>query len=409
MRLWPLFFVVLLLSCRAPKPPATKAPVPNLFFRQVRVFDGEKLLRADVRVEGGRVVAMGQLEPDARSEIVEGGTRTLMPLMIDAHVHAGEEDAHYVQNLKFGVGLIVDMFGPPEKLAARHAAEGKFDTLTDLYGAGILATATGGHGTEFGVPIPTIDAPEAAQAFVDARLREGSDFLKIVLEHDMPTLSRETFRALVVAAHARHKKVMVHVGTEDEARLALEEGADGLAHLYSDGASPEVASLAKSRHAFVIPTLTVVLRHCNVRPGYEIADDPKLSPLLDEKALKFLRKSWKGEDKPCAANAFAAVRAMHAAGVPILAGTDAGNAGTAHGASLHGELSLLVQAGLTPTEALAAATSVPARVLGLDGRGRIAPGARADFMLVDGDPSQDVKATRAIVTIWKLGVRVPRS
>lgn len=407
MKLWPLLFVLMVLSCRAPK--TAVAHVPNLFFRQVRVFDGEKVLRADVRVEGGRIVAVGSLAPDERSEIVEGGERTLMPLMIDAHVHAGEEDAHYVQNLRFGVGLIVDMFGPPEKLAARHAADGKFDTLTDLYGAGILATATGGHGTEFGVPIPTIDKPEDAQAFVDARIAEGSDFLKIVLEHDMPTLSRETFHALVVAAHARHKKVMVHIGTEDEAKTALEEGADGLAHLFSDSPGTDVATLAKSRHAFVIPTLTVVLRHCNVRPGYAIADDPKLSPLLDEKALKFLRKSWKGEDKPCAPNAFAAVRAMHAAGVPILAGTDAGNAGTAHGASLHGELSLLVEAGLTPIEALASATSVPSRLLGLEGRGHIAPGARADFMLVDGDPSVDVKATRAIVGVWKLGVRVPRS
>ena len=79
------------------------------------------------------------------------------------------------------------------------------------------------------------------------------------------------------------------------------------------------------------------------------------------------------------------------------AGTDAPNSGTAHGASLHGELQLLVEAGLTPTEALAAATSAPAAAFHLTDRGRIAPGLRADLVLVEGDPTADILQTRAIV------------
>jgi hypothetical protein len=107
--------------------------------------------------------------------------------------------------------------------------------------------------------------------------------------------------------------------------------------------------------------------------------------------------------------AIAAVRQLKAANVPILAGTDAANPGTAHGISLHGELELLVQAGLTPLEALRAATSAPAKAFGLSDRGRIAPGMRADLLLVEGNPSQDIRMTRRIVGVWKAGTALDRN
>jgi hypothetical protein len=105
----------------------------------------------------------------------------------------------------------------------------------------------------------------------------------------------------------------------------------------------------------------------------------------------------------------AAARALFDAGVPILAGTDAPNPGTAHGSSLHRELELLVQAGLPPEAALAAATAVPARMYDLRDRGRIAPGLRADLVLVSGDPGRDITATRDIVAVWKRGAHLERT
>ncbi len=94
--------------------------------------------------------------------------------------------------------------------------------------------------------------------------------------------------------------------------------------------------------------------------------------------------------------------------MPILAGSDAPNPGTAHGASLHRELELLVAAGLSPTQALTAATWAPVNAFRLKERGRIAQGQRADLVLVKGDPTQDVTATRDILKVWKVGQEIPR-
>jgi len=139
--------------------------------------------------------------------------------------------------------------------------------------------------------------------------------------------------------------------------------------------------------------------------------DPRLSPYIDEQTAANLKKSFPltPKSKTNFSYALAAVRALHASGVAILAGTDAPNPGTAHGASIHRELELLVEAGLTPTEALRSATSVPARAFGLLDRGRIAPGLRADLVLVKGDPAPDITATRDIVAVWKTGAQADRA
>ena len=165
-------------------------------------------------------------------------------------------------------------------------------------------------------------------------------------------------------------------------------------HLFVDRPADDgLVRLAAEKHAFVIPTLTVLESVNGVGGGASLVEDPALAPWLspaDASALKgvFLKRA------PAEIHGIPAetVRRLKAAGVPILAGTDAINPGTAHGASIHRELELLVAAGLSPSEALAAATSVPAASFGLSGRGRIAR-VRADLVLVDGDQTTDIKAT----------------
>jgi imidazolonepropionase-like amidohydrolase len=104
-----------------------------------------------------------------------------------------------------------------------------------------------------------------------------------------------------------------------------------------------------------------------------------------------------------------AIRQLVAAGVSLLAGTDSPAPGTTYGASLHRELEHLVNGGLTPTAALVAATSATARAFRMTDRGRIRTRMRADLLLVDGDPSKQIRATRNIVAVWKRGVRVQRA
>jgi hypothetical protein len=175
-------------------------------------------------------------------------------------------------------------------------------------------------------------------------------------------------------------------------------------------ADDELIAAMKTRDAFVVPTLSVTAGNSGHGDGASLASDAALKPFLGAAQAATLGARFEALSRNPAwrDNAFASVRALHAAGVTVLAGTDAGNPGTAHGASLHGELELLVHAGLSPAEALAAATALPAQRFGMTDRGRIAVGLRADFMLVDGDPLTDITRTRSIVGAWKNGHAVAR-
>jgi imidazolonepropionase-like amidohydrolase len=292
--------------------------------------------------------------------------------------------------------------------------EGSLETagLSDLRGAGVLATTPKGHGTEYGFDIPTLTSPDQAPAWVDARIAEGSDLIKIVFERTDPVvLSVPIATALVSAAHARGKQVWAHVATSEDAVDAVRSHVDGLAHLFWDRAiDPSLVQQIVAAHMFVVPTLTTRARDCGVLSGDAIAVDPALKPYLQAKEVRRLtgHKHLPAKREACNVTLYGNVKALHDAGVRLLAGTDAILEGTAFGASLHGELQLLVDAGLTPSEALRAATAAPADQLGLDDRGHIRAGARGTVVLVDGDPSVDITATRHIVGVWKDGIVVDR-
>ncbi|MEA2326435.1 MAG: hypothetical protein QOE68_1394, partial [Thermoanaerobaculia bacterium] len=145
-----------------------------------------------------------------------------------------------------------------------------------------------------------------------------------------------------------------------------------------------------------------------VGSGTSLNTDAHLAPYLSSDEMTNLKTSFPKAKGLSLANAFEAVQQLKKAGVPILAGTDSPNPGTAHGASMHRELELLVKSGLTPIEALTSATSLPAKQFKLNDRGRIAAGLRADLLLVDGDPTTDILATRNIAGVWKNGAMLDR-
>ena len=386
--------------------------------RNAKVFDGHRIVDgADVWVDGGTIKAVGKaLEVPSDTKVVDGTGATLLPGFIDAHTHTyGDalQDA-----LVFGVTTELDMFSDIKYVQLIKGLEtaGKNLDKADVRSAGTLATVQRGHGTEYGFSIPTLSTPGEAEGWVYTRLKEGSDYIKIVYDDcreygiDRPTLTKETMKAIIDATHKHGKLAVVHIGTEQQARDAIEAGADGLAHLFADNApTPDFATFVASHHVFVVPTLTV-LESASGRPsGESLIGDPRMEPFLTPANIDNLKKAFPKSAMPLSEkHAEQAVRELKAAGVPILAGTDAPNPGTAHGASMHRELELLVRAGMTPIEALASATAVPATAFHLDDRGEIAAGKRADLVFVKGDPTTDIAATRDIVAIWKTGTRLDR-
>lgn len=403
---------------------ASEAPSSGrLAITNVRLFDGERVLEnAAVIVERGRVVAAGRMlttpVPDG-AIVVDGSGKTALPGLIDAHVHSfgsAQSDA-----VRFGVTTLLDMFRMPDDFEAQHAARASTDPTgrADLFSAGYLATAEGGHGTQYGIDVPIPESPEAAQAWVDARLAEGSDWIKIVIEggrtwgQPIPTLDAATVAALVDAAHARDVLAVAHVSTRDAADMAVNAGVDGLVHLFVDEAVDEVTARDwAERGLFVVPTLPVLASALGQTgmerlPGFEDAQAHMSSEQRRSLGAVFPNAAQRSAQWSGVA---ASIPTLHEAGVRLLAGSDAPNPGTAHGISLIDAVVRLHEAGLEPIDALRAATFAPAAVFPIgdpdDRRGCLQPGCRADLVLIDGNPLDDPADLLAIDAVWKNGAPI---
>jgi len=402
---------------------AQSSPPPvdgSVLIQNVRLFDGERVIpKTSVLVTNGKVARIAPTIPAPNgTPTIDGTGKTLLPGLIDSHTHTWGSALRDASAL--GVTTVLDMFTEATSAVGLRKLDGTPDgrETADFRSASTLVTAPKGHGTEYGIAIPTITSPGEAQAFVDARIAEGADYIKIVYDDGhtygikFATIDKPTMKAVVDAAHARKRLAVVHIGDLAGARDAIDVGADGLVHLFVD--SMPDAAFAKSvaaHKAFVIPTLSVLESIAWGDGGKSIAKDAKLAPYIPAANVQTLETTFpKRPGVPTRDLSFAleTVRQLRALGVPVLAGTDAPNPGTAHGASMHREVELLVRAGLTPTEALRAATSVPARAFSLTDRGRIAPGLRGDLVLVNGDPTTDILATRDIVGVWKRGLQIHR-
>ncbi|UCC15173.1 MAG: amidohydrolase family protein [Gammaproteobacteria bacterium] len=381
-------------------------------FRNVRLFDGEQLIEsANVVVRGTRIDRVSDVGkpldiPDG-AELIIGDGLTLVPGLIDAHTHSFSR-GNLERALDFGVTTSIDMWTPVDFMQQMQAEreQGIAFGRADMHSAGIGVTAPKSHGTQFG-PVPTLSRPEDADAFVAARINEGSKYIKIIYDNfkmfdrPIPTLDYPTMEAVVESAHRRDRLVVVHSRDVDAYADVVRAGANGIAHIMVDEVpGRELIDGMRRQGMFVIPTLSI-----STPSGADMANDGVLGPRLSEKESANLRgyapKHRQGGDKI----AMESVRVLNEAGVTILAGSDSPNRGTATGVSIHQELGILVQAGLTPIQALVSATSAPADVFGLGDRGRIKAGLRADLLLVKGDPSSKISDTRRIIGVWKAGQR----
>jgi len=416
----------------------------STLIRGARIFDGQRLRPASsVLLAGGAIAGVGDdLGVPPGAEVIEGRGRTLLPGLIDCHVHAGDVRA-LGQALAFGVTTELDMFSGPDIAAQRRSLAVSHDDVADIRTAVQGATPAGGTWSRISPDLPTVAGPRDAAAFVRAQVAHGADYLKIYLEdpawYGMPALSADTVRALVAAAHASGILAVAHADSAAMARLFIQAGGDGLAHVLGDlGLTRAFLADLHRRPAFVVATLraTAVLSapHADEIDAdqRDLARHPRLGPYLDEPTrAAFTRPGLlddaraRGAKAACRGGrldfdgALRSVAALHEAGMQVLAGTDTnypetgeGNAilkaYAGHGIALHHELALLVRAGLSPAAALAGATSAPADAFGLADRGRVAPGLRADLLLVVGDPCADITATRNIAAVWRNGARLHR-
>ncbi|UOT01342.1 amidohydrolase family protein [Rhodococcus opacus] len=394
--------------------------------RDVRVFDGEKVVeRSTVHVRSGLIEAVTtEFDSTDEIEVVDGQGRTLLPGLIDSHTHA--QPPSLKDALLFGVTTELDMFSCPEWMDGQRRDAAERNDLADVRSASIGATVLGGHpsmmiGTYFAEQYPVVKSLDDASAFVAARVAEGADYIKLLIDdgtalgHDVPTLGEDVARAIADAAHDHGKMAVAHVTSLAGAEQALRAGVDGLVHMFFDRPpTDEIIAQALDAGVFITPTLSTVGSLASDIDGTHLANDDRARPLIPASWRENLCQCWHLGSPGSIDHAIEATRRMHEAGVDILAGTDAagiGVVGTAHGVSMHGELELLVRAGLSPVQALRAATSLPARRFGLSDRGRIAPGLQADLLLVEGDPTQEITATLSIAGIWRRGdklSRVPR-
>jgi imidazolonepropionase-like amidohydrolase len=382
-----------------------------------RVFDGTRLRDwTSVRFAGGIITDCATC-PTAQDgdEVIDAEGGTILPGLIDSHIHL--VPGALAQGLTFGVTTALDMFSQVDVMAAARQQGAARSDVADVRSAGIGATAPGGHPSMMYAPFPTLAGPEQAGQFVADRVAEGSDYLKIFGPSGtagpwtMPSLDLDTITALTKAAHRRGLVVVVHVNSAAGVGEVVSAGIDVIAHVPVDGElDTALAERIAEAGIAVGPTLATIENVLGEPGGAAVAGDPRLAGTLGDAQVRRLTSGAIGRRRqmPPYSRAEENVGRLADAGVTILAGTDAPNPGTVFGASLHRELELLGRCGITPAQALNAATAAPARVFSLADRGHTAPGQRADLMLVSGDPLTDITATRAIERIWRAGVPCDR-
>lgn len=378
-----------------------------------------------VLVQGERIMAVGAADIPAGAKVVDARGYTLIPGLFDLHTHLSTANAggisadwskHLAAYLLCGVTTVADLGSYGEQFAPRRELLTSGQVQGPNVAMAYRLTTPGGHGAEAGRPdIFSLEvvSPEDAKAAVKRAAAYKPDLIKIFTDGwrygrgvDMTSMDVATLKAAVEEAHAHHLPVITHTVTLARAKDLARAGVDLQGHAIQDlPVDEELISLFKQSGIIYTPTMAI----------YEPRDRDMLSPILaaliEPAAMKLITPPLTpGEGTTQRSARFdvlkANVTALHRAGIPIAVGTDAGGAisTTFHGWATWRELELLVSAGLTPIEAIKAATSTSARGLKVDAdRGTIAPGKRADLVLVKGEPFRDIREIQKVERVWRSG------
>lgn len=445
-----------LLVCLVPWP-AHAAPTALVGATVVDATGAPPIPDAVVLIDGDRIVAVGprdQVEVPEDAEVLDLAGQFIVPGLVDPHIHffqsgglytrpdivdlrhvrsyEGEQegirarmDTTFRRYLASGVTAVVDVGGPMWNFDVREEARAA-EMAPRVAVAGPLISTVERPQLDLGDP-PIIRASSRREAkkLVQAQLKRDPDLIKvwfILPESGDPTENLPIVKEVIKRAHRKGVRVAVHATQLRTARAAVAVGADILVHSIDDEPVDQ-DMIAAMRDDDVLLTTTLV-----VYEGYAevLGRGVQLLPIEERLGDPVAIRSWSELDTPQLVDAvppdktaarvekmrsrrettFANLRALVDAGVSVNAGTDAGNIGTVHGPSIHRELQLWTEAGMTPEQTLVAVTREAARVFAEQPEfGTVEPGKLADLLVLDADPLVDVANLQRIHRVV-LGGRV---
>lgn len=402
----------------------------RLLIRNAWLVDGTGATarKGDVLVEAGRIAGVGQnLSAPAGTTVIEAEGQTLLPGLFDLHTHIGAlgvtgGSGDWLKSLMAyswsGVTTVADLGAYPEQYTPVRRILSERPWAPRLHQAARFSSP-GGHGLEGGrgdFHTQAVLTPREARAAVRRIAGYRPDIIKVFSDGwrygadvDMTSMEEAALTALVDEAHKNNLKVITHTVTVDKAKVAARAGVDMVGHGLGDRPmDQELIDLMKAKGSGYVQTLAVY----EPRSGRPEADAEFLTAVLGPDNFQLLRPVTAPVSAPRRKRWEALLensRRSRAGGVLLGSGTDAGMAGTYHGwAALH-ELELMVQGGLSPLEALTAATGQSARLLGVDGRrGTLREGLDADLVLVSGKPFEDIRQVYQVSRVWVGGKEVNR-
>ncbi len=418
MRLWLALLLVLALGGQA-------RAADRWALVDVTVIDGTGSAadpHRTILIEGERIVAVTSARRRLPAGVrrVQGRGLTVIPGLWDMHVHtlAGADmpPVFLPRFVAWGVTTVRDMGGDEAGWASARAFMAKRPDWTPrIYRPGRILDGPKPVQADVSIAVST---PDEARAAVDRMAGEGADFIKVYT-----LLPPDAFRAVVAEARLRGLRVAGHLPFGVSVEDAIAAPMLSIEHMVAEtgglcpadqpsACAPIFARLAEARLAQT-PTLDVLSHGAQAADHPEWALDPELKLMppavradwLDELERRRTAPSATKERRKAAwAHDLWMAKGLIAAHVPVLAGTDTGTLFVYPGRSLHEELALLVEAGLSPLQAISAASWRAATLMGAGDRsGRIAPGFAADLVLLSADPSRNIANTRRIRAVVKSG------